>query len=232
MNEEAKIRLCGLNNLLLDLFGKDILISEILKESGLTEYQVERIRIAYLNEYLKRVNQNIYYLVRGVLSERYGKILKFCYYFDGKEPKSNKSLEENYKNKLNRIYQLQAESITRLKKIVRLPLFKNILITAAKDVLKNEKNYGQNYIQKKKRRNLIKKSAQKIQNKQRNSYVLPPRPPTALSEERKAEILKKLYSKKNQRVPARVIEHHEPDGGRRLMHNPWQGHKRYKSNWW
>jgi len=227
MKDETRNRLLGLNSLLSDLFGEDMLISQVLGESGLNDNQIERIRAIHLNEYLEKVTQNIFYLVAGALSERYAKIIRFCYYFDGKNPKINQNVESEYRKKLHRIYQLQDEAITSLRKMIRLQFFKSIFVDSAEDILKNESQYFLERRQMEKRRNVIKNSSQKIKIANKKHYISTKRPPTALSEERKKSILRKLNRK--QSVPSRVIEQHKPE---RKMFNPWLGSDRYSSNWW
>jgi len=244
MNAETKNRLLGLNCFLSDLLEEDVLISKILKDSGLSDNQIERIRANYLNEFLKKVTQNIFYLVKGGLSERYAKIIRFCYYLDGKKPRPNQNVEEEYRKKLDRIYELQSGAILSLRKKVRLQLLNSVFITAAKDILKNTElnlpknessnckrmEYSKNHNNwRKNRQILIKKRAKKLKKGKTEPYKLPERPSHYMSEAKKAEILKKVNRKKSQRVPERVIDQHKGD---RKLFNPWLGSKRYSSNWW
>ena len=136
MDDVTKNRLLGLNNLLLDLFRREIFISHILKESGFNENQITAIRSKHLNEYLRIVVNKIYYNISTKYPERYAKIIKLCYYFDGKQADSNHTAE-NIKLLERQIYKLQFEAIKSLNTKYWLDLFKWILISSARQILKN-----------------------------------------------------------------------------------------------
>jgi hypothetical protein len=232
MDAETRNRLLGLNSLLADLFQKRVLISGILKKSGFTKSQVEKIRAKHLDIFLRNVCQNLYHYINKLLPERYAKAIKYCYYLDGQKPNNIKGIDKQSKIARRRISQLQSEAISSLKDKDRMKTFNRIFATAAKDalrkkaVLKPEKPKPEperelSLRDMKRKYGLRKKKAVD------ESYDLPERPPHLLSEAQKAKLLKRAYKKK--RVPARVFEKDKPQ---RKMFNPWLGEDRYKSNWW
>jgi len=227
MNTATKNRLSGLNSFLSDLFGEEILISQILETKGLSKGQIERIRAKHLNEYLEEVSRSVYHYISGVLPKKFANTIWFCYYFNGKKPEIDQLDEEGLKAKIQQISELQADALTELKKVIQLQLFKNALVTPAKKFLTYEKQNKNKYTYRERRRIWIKKSAERIRKAKNRPYKLPPRPPTELTEEEKAKNLKII--EKHTRAPSRVFEQHKPE---RKMFNPWLGSGRYRSNWW
>jgi ATP-dependent DNA helicase RecQ len=106
----------GLNNLLSDVFGKEVRLSSILSKMGLSEPQVETIKIRFLRQlvdliistlkefiYARKDADRIWYVV----SERYG--------IFGTPPKTYQKLSGELKISVEQVLELEGKGIRKLR---------------------------------------------------------------------------------------------------------------------
>ncbi len=242
MENDTRNRLVGLNHLLIDLFGPEVLISTILSYYGYTKDQVDKIRKEHLDAYLLGVSRNIYSYIRNVQSKEGAELIRFWYYLDGKAPDQNSSNIPGHKP-TNENFNKHKTIVLKLKDKKHLDSISDILSYSAKPILAKSNSPEVTAAIKEYRLGLIKKSAEKLKRKRahkkpqaakRSKKKTPRRsvrrPPNCMTEaeKKRQSRLSKNYSPK-QMAPVLIDKPIEP---RRIMFNPWLGSERKRSNWW
>ena len=125
----------GINKLLQNIYGKPRLLSNILRDGGLSENEVERLRRNYMNEYLTLLVLRWENWWRKHLSPREKEILgpRFC--LKGKPKPSIETLAKKQDVAPNVVKWSEASAVRRLQDDVRKSEFEEIVLQAGREIL-------------------------------------------------------------------------------------------------
>lgn len=136
LDSETRRRLTGVNRLLEDIYGRPLLLSNMLRSSGLSETEIARLRHHHLNRCLAELTQRWDAWMGSILPSRRHYIVVRRYSFNGAPRPTLADLGKELGISRERVRQLQKSAVNRLRSARRRQSLENIALEVARAVLR------------------------------------------------------------------------------------------------
>jgi len=132
---ETLVCLQSINRLLKDVYGHPRRLSDILRDAGLSEDEITRLRSDHLDTYLAGLLQRWRSWMAQVLPSRRDDIIIRRYKLSGSPQPSLADLGDEYGISRERVRQLEKDALKRLRHPERRRRLERIALETAKEIL-------------------------------------------------------------------------------------------------
>lgn len=134
LNIHKRKSLDGINRLLNDIYGSELLLSDILSNAGFKKEYIAEIKTKYLSIFLNELILNLDSWLQSTLTERRYFILVNRYEIKGEERLTLKEVGKKLNVSRERIRQIQKGIIKRLKPQKRKAELESLVVNVAKAI--------------------------------------------------------------------------------------------------
>ncbi|MBC8492940.1 MAG: hypothetical protein H8D43_04065 [Chloroflexi bacterium] len=135
LTPETQARLQGTNQFLEDIYGHPRRLSDILRDAGMGEDEIARLRRDHLDTYLAGLLQRWRSWMAEILPSRRDNIIIRRYSLNGSPRPSLANLGNEYGISRERVRQLEKSALKRLRYPTRKRKLEHIALATAEDIL-------------------------------------------------------------------------------------------------
>ncbi len=135
LTPETQTRLQSINQFLEDIYGRPRRLSHILRDAGMGEDEITRLRRDHLDDYLAELLRRWRSWMAEILPSRRDDIIIRRYSLDGSPRPSLAHLGNGYGISRERVRQLQKDALKRLRHPARKRRLEHIVLEVAEEIL-------------------------------------------------------------------------------------------------
>jgi DNA-directed RNA polymerase sigma subunit (sigma70/sigma32) len=135
LTPETRKRLDGINRLLEDVFKEPRLLSDMLRDAGLSEEEIARLRRDHLDAYVAGLLRRWRSWMAEILPSRRDDIVVRRYGLNGPPRPTLADLSDEYGISRERVRQLEKDALKRLRHPARRRRLERIALETAKEIL-------------------------------------------------------------------------------------------------
>jgi len=134
LTPETQTRLQSINRFLEDIYGHPRRLSDILREAGMGEDEITRLRRDHLDAYLTGLSQRWCSWMAEILPSRRGDIIR-RYSLNGRPQQTLADLRDEYGVSRQRVQQLKTDALKRLRLPARRRKLERTALEIAEEIL-------------------------------------------------------------------------------------------------